>query len=165
MRQEQWNQFKAAAKRQPGAGIPLAMIVDSPWMPGHLGISHADYYFDPKVWFDAKRRVIEEFPDVTFFPSWGAEIGMAAEPSTLGVHIRFMPGQTPGEEHAPLRLEDLDELIPPDPATDGFWEGTPDADRGIERTGIAGDAHRVLCSYLNWRIFWAINPATCARHP
>jgi hypothetical protein len=34
MRQEQWNQFKATAKRHPGAGIPLAMIVDSPWMPG-----------------------------------------------------------------------------------------------------------------------------------
>ena len=92
MRQEQWNQFKAAAKRHPGAGIPLAMIVDSPWMPGHLGISHADYYFDPEVWFDANRRVLEEFPDVTFLPSWWAEIGMAAEPSTLGVRIRFLPG-------------------------------------------------------------------------
>jgi uroporphyrinogen-III decarboxylase len=120
MRQTQWDQFKAAAKRQPGACIPLAMIIDSPWMPGHLGISHADYYFDPEVWFDANRRVIEEFPNVTFLPSWWAEIGMAAEPSTLGVRIRFLPGQTPGEEHAPFRLEDLDELIPPDPATDGF---------------------------------------------
>ena len=41
MRQEQWNQFKAAAKRQPGAGIPLAMIVDSPWMPGFKPVSNA----------------------------------------------------------------------------------------------------------------------------
>jgi uroporphyrinogen-III decarboxylase len=120
MRPEQWRQFKAAAKREPGAVIPLALIVDSPWMPGHLGISHSDYYFDSEVWFKAHRSVIEEFPEVIFFPSWWAEIGMAAEPSALGVRIRFWPHQTPSEESTPFHLEDLDSLTPPDPTSDGF---------------------------------------------
>ncbi|MCX6865625.1 MAG: uroporphyrinogen decarboxylase, partial [Verrucomicrobia bacterium] len=120
MHPAQWQQFKAAAKRQPGAGVPLALIVDSPWLPGHLGITHADYYFDSEVWFNAHRRVIEEFPEVIFFPSWWAEIGMAAEPSTLGVRVRFWPHQTPGEERVPFHLEDLDQLTPPDPTRDGF---------------------------------------------
>ena len=120
MRPTQWQQFKAAAKRQSGAGIPLALIVDSPWIPGHLGISHAGYYFDSEVWFDANRRVIEEFPEVIFFPSWWAEIGMATEPSALGVRVRFWPHQTPSEARTPFRLEDLDLLAAPDPTSDGF---------------------------------------------
>lgn len=120
MRPEQWQQFKAAAKREPGCGIPLALIVDSPWMPGHLGISHSDYYFDDEVWFNAHRRVIEEFPEAIMFPSWWAEIGMAAEPSAMGVRIRFWPHQTPSEERIPFRLEDLAELTAPDPTSDGF---------------------------------------------
>ena len=120
MHPTQWQQFKAAAKRQPGAGIPLALIVDSPWIPAHLGISHADYYFDPEVWFNAHRKVIGEFPEAILFPSWWAEIGMAAEPSALGVRVRFWPHQTPSEERTPFRLEDLDLLTPPDPTSDGF---------------------------------------------
>jgi uroporphyrinogen decarboxylase len=120
MRPEQWQRFKAAAKREPGAGIPLSLIVDSPWMPGHLGIRHSDFYFDSDVWFRAHRAVIEEFPEVIMFPSWWGEIGMAAEPSALGVRIRFWPHQTPSEEHLPFRLEDLTELTAPDPRSDGF---------------------------------------------
>ena len=72
------------------------------------------------MWFDAHRRVIEEFPEAIFFPSWWAEIGMAAEPSTLGVRVRFWPHQTPSEERTPFRLEDLDLLAASDPASDGF---------------------------------------------
>ena len=120
MRPEQWQHFKAAAKRVPGTPVPLALIVDSPWIPGHLGISYNDYYFDSNVWFDAHRRVIEEFPEVIMFPSWWAELGMAAEPSALGVRVRFWNHQTPSEERVPFRLEDLDELVAPDPNTDGF---------------------------------------------
>jgi uroporphyrinogen decarboxylase len=64
--------------------------------------------------------VIEEFPEAIMFPSWWAEIGMAAEPSAMGVRIRFWPHQTPSEERVPFRLEDLAELTPPDPRSDGF---------------------------------------------
>jgi uroporphyrinogen-III decarboxylase len=38
----------------------------------------------------------------------------------VGVRIRFWPHQTPSEECLPLRLEDLDQLAPPDPTSDGF---------------------------------------------
>lgn len=120
MRPEQWQHFKAAAKRVPGTSVPLSLIVDSPWIPGHLGIGYQDYYFDSDVWFDSHRRVIEEFPEVIFLPSWWAEIGMAAEPSTLGVRIRFWNHQTPSEERIPFPLDDLDQLAAPDPNTDGF---------------------------------------------
>jgi len=40
MRPEQWAIFKKAARREKLAKIPMAMIVDSPWIPGYLGIPH-----------------------------------------------------------------------------------------------------------------------------
>ncbi len=120
MRPEQWQHFKAAAKQAPDTEIPLALIVDSPWMPDYLGISHNDFYFDSEVWFEAHRRVIADFPEVIMFPSWWGEIGMAAEPSALGVRVRFWPHQTPSEERVPFRMEDLAELTAPDPRSDGF---------------------------------------------
>ena len=45
---------------------------------------------------------------------------MAAEPSSLGVRVRFWPHQTPSEERIPFHLEDLADLTPPDPTSDGF---------------------------------------------
>ena len=112
MRPEQWQIFKRAAKREPGAGVPVALIVDSPWMPGYLGIGHMDYFADPEVWFRANVRVIEDFPDVIMFPSWWAEYGMAIEPSALGSRIHVYddrtPDQTPGLGH----IEDAASLAP-----------------------------------------------------
>ena len=67
--------------------IPMAMIIDSPWIPGYLGIQHLDYYLDPELWFQSNLKIMQEFPDIIFVPSWWMEYGMAAEPSVLGAKI------------------------------------------------------------------------------
>jgi uroporphyrinogen-III decarboxylase len=120
MRPEQWQRFKKAAKRERGAGTPLALIVDSPWIPSYLGISHSDFFFDPDVWFAGNLRILEEFPDITFFPSWWVEYGMAIEPSAIGARISFAPDRTPNIRPLLFHLEDVDRLAPVDPYTDGF---------------------------------------------
>ena len=51
----QWDIFKRAARREKLDEIPMAMIVDSPWFPGYLGIAHLDYYLDPNLWFVISR--------------------------------------------------------------------------------------------------------------
>ncbi len=117
---EQWETFKRAARREPLKDLPLALIVDSPWIPGYLGISHLDYYLDPEVWFQANLRVYQEFPDIIFLPSWWVEYGMAAEPSVLGARIKFWQDNTPSECHTLARLEDIDALEDYDVETDGF---------------------------------------------
>ena len=89
MKPEQWNLFKKAAKQQPVDRIPLALIIDSPWIPGYIGVSHLDYYLDPEIWFQANKQIHEEFEDIIFVPSWWMEYGMAAEPSALGAKIKF----------------------------------------------------------------------------
>ena len=120
MRQEQWETFKRAAGGQTLSAVPLALIIDSPWIPAYLDIGHLDYYADPDVWFASNLKVMREFPEVTFFPSWWIEYGMAIEPSVLGARISFRPDQPPGVLPGLLRIEDVDSVQRPDMRADGL---------------------------------------------
>lgn len=120
MRPEQWKVFKSAAKRQAVAETPVALIVDSPWIPGYAGIGHLDYYFDPEIWFQSNLRLMREFPGVIWFPSWWVEYGMAIEPSAAGCRISFQPDQPPLQSPVLVRLEDAERLAPINPQSDGF---------------------------------------------
>jgi len=111
MRPEQWDTFKRAARLEKLDKVPMALIVDSPWIPGYLGLNHLDFYLDPEVWFQSHLKIHREFPDIIFVPSWWMEYGMAAEPSALGAKIKFWPDHTPGESHTLFHIEDL-ELLP-----------------------------------------------------
>ncbi len=117
---EQWETFKRAARREPLDKIPMALIVDSPWIPGYLGISHLDYFLDPELWFQSNLRIMREFPEIIFIPSWWMEYGMAAEPSVLGAKIKFWPDNTPSEYHTLHHLEDLDQLPEYEVEADAF---------------------------------------------
>jgi uroporphyrinogen decarboxylase len=70
MRPEQWETFKKAARLEKMDKIPMAMIIDSPWIPGYLGISHMDYFLDPELWFQSNLKIHLEYPDIIFFFSW-----------------------------------------------------------------------------------------------
>jgi uroporphyrinogen decarboxylase len=120
VRPEQWKLFKAAARHEPVARVPLALIVDSPWMPGYVGMDHLTFYLDPEAWFQANLKVAREFPDVILFPSWWVEYGMAIEPSAFGTRLHFFDNQAPGQSAVLFRLEDIDRFSPINPLTDGF---------------------------------------------
>ena len=108
MRPEQWEIFKKAARLEKMDKIPMALIIDSPWIPGYLGIKHMDYYLDPELWFQSNLKIHKEFPDIIFIPSWWMEYGMAAEPSALGAKIKFWHDNTPSEYHTLFHIEDID---------------------------------------------------------
>ena len=110
MRPEQWEIFKRAARLEKLAKIPMALIVDSPWIPGYLGLSHMDFYLDPEVWFQAHLAIHREYPEIIFVPSWWTEYGMAAEPSALGAKIKFWQNNTPSASHTLYRIEDMEHL-------------------------------------------------------
>jgi uroporphyrinogen decarboxylase len=120
MRPEQWDLFKRAARREKLDAVPLALIIDSPWIPGYLGLDHLDFYLDPEVWFQAHLKIHREFPDIIFLPGWWMEYGMAAEPSALGAKILFWPNNTPSECHLPFHLENLAQFPKVKPENDGF---------------------------------------------
>ena len=120
MTPEQWNTFKRVARGEQLDQIPLALIIDSPWIPGYLGVNHFDFYLDPEVWFNSHMRIHEEFPEVIFLPGWWMEYGMAAEPSALGAKIKFWQEQTPSECPRLMELDDLDQIADYDVQTDAF---------------------------------------------
>jgi len=120
MRQKEWEAFKRSAKGQLCTETPLALIVDSPWIPGYIGIGHLDYYSDPQVWFEANLKIAREFPEVIFLPGWWIEYGMAIEPSALGARISFRPDQPPGVLPGLSRIEDVESLRLPDMHSDGL---------------------------------------------
>ena len=120
MRPEQWRTFKQIAKGGIDAEAPVALIVDSPWIPGYLGLNHLDYFLDPQLWFESNLKIYEEFPEITFVPSWWVEYGMAIEPSAFGGKVRFWPDRPP--DVAPI-LKDIADgtwLSVPNPASDGL---------------------------------------------
>jgi len=120
MRPEQWETFKRAAQRERLDRVPMALIIDSPWIPGYLGVSHLDYYLDPEIWFRSNAKIHKEFPDIIFVPSWWVEYGMAAEPSALGAKITFWRDNTPSAHPVLQRIEDVDRLPKLDVEADAF---------------------------------------------
>jgi uroporphyrinogen decarboxylase len=120
MRPQQWETFKKAARLEPLDHVPMALIVDSPWMPGYLGIGHLDYFLDPEVWFQSNLKIMEEFPEVIMVPSWWMEYGMAIEPSVLGTKVKFWEDNTPSEKNTLYRLDDVEMIDEYEIDVDGF---------------------------------------------
>ena len=54
MKPEQWQTFRSAARLENPKKVPMALIIDSPWIPGYMNISHMDYFMDPELWFQSK---------------------------------------------------------------------------------------------------------------
>jgi uroporphyrinogen decarboxylase len=120
MRPEQWEVFKKAARLEPLDQVPMALIIDSPWIPGYLGLNHMDYFLDPELWFQSNLKIHREFPDIIFVPSWWMEYGMAAEPSVLGAKIKFWQDNTPSEYHTLYHIEDMEEFPDYEVEADAF---------------------------------------------
>ena len=62
MTPEQWETLQKCAAGEELPTLPVALIVDSPWIPGFLGISTLDYLTIPEVWLKANLAVEQAFP-------------------------------------------------------------------------------------------------------
>src|SRR3974377_1318283 len=101
MRPEQWKLLKSAARLEPLDRVPVALIVDSPRIAVGGGVRHLDYSLYRYLWFRLNARLMDEFPEVIFLPSWWIEYGMAIEPSAIGSRIIFAADQPPRQGPSP----------------------------------------------------------------
>lgn len=124
MKPAHWEIFKRAARLERLDQVPMALIIDSPWIPGYLGLNHMDYYLDPELWFQSNLKIHQEYPEIIFVPSWWMEYGMAAEPSALGAKIKFWRNNTPSEYHTLYHLEDIDNFPEYEVECDAFMAMT-----------------------------------------
>ena len=95
MTDAQWGSLLAAVAGRGGGG-PAAFIVDSPWMPGFVGLHTLDFFLDTRAWLDAHLALLSRFPGVVFLPGFWVEYGMANEPSGFGARVLWHPDQPPG---------------------------------------------------------------------
>ena len=154
MTNSQWETFKRAARREKLEAVPMALIIDSPWIPGYVGVSHLDFFLDPQVWFQSHLRVHREYPDIIFVPGWWLEYGMAAEPSVLGSKIKFWPNNTPSECHMLFNIEDLEQLPPYEVEADGFM--------GLTLHRIRMQRQQVIAAGENFRMATSRGPMRSA---
>ena len=98
----------------------VALIIDSPWLPGYAGVSTRDFYWEMEVWLDSYQKALSDLPGVGFVPGWWVEFGMATEPSGWGVPIQWNPESPPSVYHFPGSLDDLIEKSVPNPVIDGL---------------------------------------------
>jgi uroporphyrinogen-III decarboxylase len=116
-----WERFKTAARRGTPDQVPVALIVDSPWLPGYVGIDTRDYYLFPEQWLSINQGLLDRFPDAVWIPGFWIEYGMAAEPSAFGTKIRFHPDSPPSVEPVIADLSFwIDAAKPVNPQEDGF---------------------------------------------
>jgi uroporphyrinogen decarboxylase len=139
---EAFQRFLAAARGGRPEGIPTALIVDSPWLPGYAGMSTYDFFLFPERWLAAHLGIAERFPDVVFLPGFWVEYGMANEPTAFGARPLWQADSPPPLRAVDLPVERWRELAPADPETDGLM---PFVLRRMERLeqGELPQPHRI----------------------
>jgi uroporphyrinogen-III decarboxylase len=115
-----WERFKQAAQLDEPDQVPVALIVDSPWLPGYAGIDTRDYLLFPEKWLDINRGLLERFPDAVWIPGFWVEYGMAAEPSAFGAKVRFHTDSPPSIEPLVTDLDFWAGAKPVNPREDGL---------------------------------------------
>ena len=120
MTEYQWSQLLAVIEGKPVERPPIGFIIDSPWLPNWFGIDILDYLTNEALWFEANRKAIQTFPEVTFLPGFWSEFGMCTEPSAFGAKCVFHQNEFPFADKTIRDVAQIDDLVEPDPATDGL---------------------------------------------
>ncbi len=118
-----WEDFKRMVlSRSSGRPpkVPVALIVDSPWLPGFMGMPTLDYFLFPDRWLRANLFIEKRFPEVLFLPGHWIEYGMAAEPSAFGCRIKWWKNSPPSVIPALRSLSEASGFEAPDPKEDGL---------------------------------------------
>jgi len=137
-----WNDFMTAARGGEPERVPVALIIDSPWIPGFVGCNTLDFFLYTDLWLEAHLEVLKRFPGIAFVPGFWVEYGMANEPSAFGVPVLWHADSPPGIRHLDLPPEAWGGLPRPDPESDGLM---PLVLRRMERLESGGlpEPHRI----------------------
>lgn len=115
-----WERFVVVARGGQADRVPVALIVDSPWLPGYAGIDTLDYFLRPDEWLRINLGLLDRFPEVAWIPGFWIEYGMAIEPSAFGARVLWHHDQPPSIEPVRGGLAVLAEMAPPDPSRHGL---------------------------------------------
>ena len=116
------QQFDSLRKAAGGRIIRpfVALIADSPWIPGFVGISAMEFFAEHDKWLRANLQVVERFPDVVFVPGFWVEYGMAIEPSAFGCRVSWWKDSPASVSPILTDISQARELSVPQPQTHGL---------------------------------------------
>ena len=120
MTSEQWEKLLAVINGESVEPLPVGFIIDSPWLPGWVGMSTIDYFSNEQMWFDANLKAIRQFPDIMFLPGFWAEFGMCTEPSAFGAKCSWQEKELPYADKIITDIQQVNSLNKPNPKTDGL---------------------------------------------
>ena len=120
MNDAQWQSLQAVIRGEKVTPLPVAFIIDSPWLPKWAGMTILDYYTSEERWLAANFKAIGDFPECIFLPGFWSEYGMCAEPSAFGAKCLFYDNEFPFAEKLIQSADDIDRLTQPDPRRDGL---------------------------------------------
>lgn len=120
MTEKQWSKLKNVVNSDPVVHPYVAFIIDSPWLPGFCNIKTIDYFFSGQKWFEANKKAIEAFPDITFLPGFWSEFGMCTEPSAFGSKCVWHPSSLPHADKTIFDVSEIKNIKKPNPKTDGL---------------------------------------------
>lgn len=115
-----WQRFKQAARLEKPDQVPVAFIVDSPWLPGYAGVHTLDFFLLPDLWLKIHKDLLDRFPDAVWIPGFWVEYGMAAEPSAFGARVHFHEDRPPSIEPVTTDIAFWADAPVADPYEDGF---------------------------------------------
>jgi uroporphyrinogen-III decarboxylase len=138
-----WQDFLTAARGGTPERVPVALIVDSPWMPGFARMHTLDFFLDTDAWLDTYLKVMARFPDVVFLPGFWVEYGMANEPSAFGAGMVWRADSPPSLRHLDLPPAEWGKLKHPDPETDGLMPLVLRRLERLEKGGGLPEPHRI----------------------
>ena len=120
MTKTEWNLLLEILDGKQCSPLPMAFIIDSPWLPGWHGISIMDYYASDSLWLDANFKVIKTFPDLIFLPGFWSEFGMCTEPSAFGSRMVWDENNLPHADKTIHSIEQIDDIKKPNVKKDGL---------------------------------------------
>lgn len=120
MTNEQWNTLMAVIRGENVESLPVAFIIDSPWLPNWAGLTMLDYFSSEELWLQANLKAVSEFPDCIILPGFWSEFGMCTEPSAFGAKCTFPENEFPFAEKTIHTVDDIDGLTQPNPRRDGL---------------------------------------------
>lgn len=120
MTQDALTRLEGMVRGRKAAGTMVALIIDSPWLPGYAGVPTLDFYFEPRVWLDVYERARADLAGAALIPGAWVEFGMATEPTGWGVPVKWNAAQPPDVGAHAGGLAALAGMDAPDPEKDGM---------------------------------------------
>jgi len=120
MTDQQWELLLEVIDGRTPPVLPVAFLVDGPWVSSRYGVTLLDYYGDDRLWLEANLDLVQRFPEVLFLAGFWAEYGMISNPPAFGCKCIWPEEGFPTCEPVLSGCQQVQRLRKPNAAVDGL---------------------------------------------